>query len=125
MNELKVIEKNFKSKSYLNDGVKYNSIIEMKRDLIELLEVIDISDVFRELYERENYQVECWNEQYWNEQYEGTKVEYKNLNKGSAKAIRNKKYDELIKLMKENNCNYINYINYIISWWSNGEYHYF
>lgn len=97
-----------------------NSIIEMKRDLIELLNEVDISDIFRELSERENYQIECWDYSY---EYSASSVIYEKLNKGSAKVIRNKKYDELLKLMKENNCEIR--IDYVISWWSDCEYHYF
>lgn len=118
--ELEVIEKNFKSGKFLNDEIHYNSIIEMKRDLIELLNEVDISDIFRELSERENYQIECWDYSY---EYSASSVIYEKLNKGSAKVIRNKKYDELLKLMKENNCEIR--IDYVISWWSDCEYHYF
>lgn len=118
--ELEVIEKSFKSGKFLNDNINYNSIIEMKRDLIELLEVIDISDVFRELYERKNYQVECWDYSY---EYSASRVLYKNLNKGSAKAIRNRRNNNIIKLMIEHHCQID--IDYVVSWWSDGEYHYF
>lgn len=118
--ELEVIEKSFKSGKFLNDNINYNSIIEMKRDLIELLEVIDISDVFRELYERKNYQVECWDYSY---EYPASSVIYYNLNKGSAKAIRNRRNNNIIELMMKNNCQID--IDYVVSWWSDGEYHYF
>lgn len=118
--ELEVIEKSFKSGKFLNDNVNYNSIIEMKRDLIELLEEIDISDVFRELNERDNYQVEIYDYSY---PVDTRQVLYKNLNKGSAKAIRNRKNNNIIELMMKNNCDI--HIDYVVSWWSDGEYHYF
>ena len=39
--ELEIIAKYFNNVEFLGDGVKYTSIIEMKRDLSELLEIID------------------------------------------------------------------------------------
>ena len=110
--ELEIIAKYFNNGEFLGDGVKYTSIIEMKRDLSELLEIIDISYVFRELDERDNYQVEIYD-------YSGAEdvssVLYKGLNKGSAKRIRdylwNKMYGKDVD------------IDYVISWWSDGEYH--
>lgn len=118
--ELEVIEKEFKSGRFLGDEVKYTSIIEMKKDLIELLEVIDISDVFRELNERDNYQVEIYDYSY---PVDASSVLYKGLNKGSAKRVRDylwkKVYDD------ENiNVEYLD-IDYVISWWSEGEYHHY
>lgn len=118
--ELEVIEKEFKSGRFLGDEVKYTSIIEMKKDLIELLEVIDISDVFTELHERDNYQVEIYDYSY---PVDTSQVLYKNLNKGTAKRVRDylwkKVYDD------ENiNVEYLD-IDYVISWWSDGEYHHF
>lgn len=118
--ELEVIEKEFKSGRFLGDEVKYTSIIEMKKDLIELLEVIDISDVFRELNERDNYQVEIYDYSY---PVDASSILYKGLNKGSAKRVRDylwkKVYDD------ENiNVEYLD-IDYVISWWSDGEYHHF
>lgn len=118
--ELEVIEKEFKSGRFLGDEVKYTSIIEMKKDLIELLEEIDISDVFRELDERDNYQVEIYDYSY---PVEASSILYKNLNKGSAKRIRDylwkKVYDD-----KNINVEYLD-IDYVISWWSEGEYHHY
>ena len=110
--ELEIIAKYFNNGEFLGDGVKYTSIIEMKRDLSELLEIIDISYVFRELDERDNYQVEIYD-------YSGAEdvssVLYKGLNKGSAKRIRdylwNKMYGKDVD------------IDYVNSWWSDGEYH--
>ena len=118
--ELEVIEKEFKSGNFLGDEVKYTSIIEMKKDLIELLEVIDISDVFRELNERDNYQVEIYDYSY---PVDASSVLYKGLNKGSAKRIRDYLWD---KVCNDENINveYID-IDYVISWWSDGEYHHF
>lgn len=110
--ELEVIERKFKSGEFLGDEVKYTSIIEMKKDLAELLEVIDISDVFRELNERDNYQVEIYDYSY---PVDARSILYKGLNKGSAKRIRdylwNKMYGKDVD------------IDYVISWWSDGEYH--
>ena len=116
--ELEVIERKFKSGEFLGDEVKYTSIIEMKKDLIELLEVIDISDVFRELNERDNYQVEIYDYSY---PVDASSVLYKGLNKGSAKRIRDYLWD---KVCNDENINveYID-IDYVISWWSDGEYH--
>ena len=118
--ELEVIEKEFKSGRFLGDEVKYTSIIEMKKDLTELLEEIDISDVFRELNERDNYQVEIYDYSY---PVDASSVLYKNLNKGSAKRIRdylwNKVYND-----KSINIEYLD-IDYVISWWSDGEYHHY
>lgn len=118
--ELEVIEKEFKSGNFLGDVVKYTSIIEMKRDLIELLEVIDISDVFRELDERDNYQVEIYDYSY---PVDASSILYKGLNKGSAKRIRDYLWK---KLYNDENINveYLD-IDYVISWWSNGEYHHY
>lgn len=116
--ELEVIERKFKSREFLGDGVVYSSITEMKKDLVELLEVIDISDVFRELNERDNYQVEIYDYSY---PVDVSSVLYKGLNKGSAKRIRdylwNKVYND-----KSINIEYLD-IDYVISWWSDGEYH--
>lgn len=118
--ELEVIEKEFKSGRFLGDEVKYTSIIEMKKDLIELLEVIDISDVFRELNERDNYQVEIYDYSY---PVDASYILYKGLNKGSAKRIRDylwkKVYDD-----ESINVEYLD-IDYVISWWSEGEYHHY
>ena len=118
--ELEVIEKEFKSGRFLGDEVKYTSIIEMKRDLVELIEVIDISDVFRELNERDNYQVEIYDYSYL---VDASSILYKGLNKGSAKRIRdylwNKVYND-----DSINVEYLD-IDYVISWWSDGEYHHF
>lgn len=118
--ELEVIEKEFKSGRFLGDEVKYTSIIEMKKDLVELLEEIDISDVFRELNERDNYQVEIYDYSY---PVDASSVLYKNLNKSSAKRIRdylwNKVYND-----KNINIDYLD-IDYVISWWSDGEYHHY
>lgn len=118
--ELEVIEKSFKSGKFLNDNINYNSIIEMKRDLIELLEEIDISDVFRELNERDNYQVEIYDYSY---PVDARQVLYKNLNKGSAKRIRDYLWKKLYN-DESINVEYLD-IDYVISWWSDGEYHYF
>ena len=116
--ELEVIEKEFKSGRFLGDEVKYTSIVEMKRDLVELLEEIDISDVFRELNERDNYQVEIYDYSY---PVDASSILYKGLNKGSAKRIRDylwkKVYDD-----ESINVEYLD-IDYVISWWSDGEYH--
>ena len=110
--ELEIIAKYFNNGEFLGDGVKYTSIIEMKRDLSELLEIIDISYVFRELDERDNYQVEIYDYSY---PVDASSVLYKGLNKGSAKRIRdylwNKMYGQDVD------------IDYVISWWSDGEYH--
>lgn len=118
--ELEVIEREFKSGRFLGDEVKYTSIIEMKRDLVELLEVIDISDVFRELDERDNYQVEIYDYSY---PVNADSVLYKSLNKGSAKRIR----DYLWKKVYNDECINVDYldIDYVISWWSDGEYHHY
>lgn len=118
--ELEVIEKSFKSGKFLNNCTNYSSIVEMKRDLIKLLEEVDISDVFRELHEREDYMVECWDYSY---EYSTSCVMYDSLNKGSAKVIAKRKYDRVIELMKEHNCEIP--IDYIVSWWSDGKYHFF
>lgn len=118
--ELEVIEKEFKSGRFLGDEVKYTSIIEMKKDLIELLEVIDISDVFRELNERDNYQVEIYDYSY---PVDASSILYKGLNKGSAKRVRDylwkKVYDD-----EDIDVDYLD-IDYVISWWSDGEYHHY
>ena len=118
--ELEIIAKYFNDGEFLGDGVKYNSIIEMKRDLSDLLNVIDIAYIFRELDERDNYQVEIYD---WSYPVEASSILYKNLNKGSAKRIRDylwkKVYDD------ENiNVEYLD-IDYVISWWSDGEYHHY
>lgn len=118
--ELEVIEKEFKSGRFLGDEVKYTSIIEMKRDLVELLEEIDISDVFRELNERDNYQVEIYDYSY---PVDASSILYKGLNKGSAKRVRDYLWD---KVYNDENINveYLD-IDYVISWWSEGEYHHY
>ena len=118
--ELEVIEKEFKSGKFLDDEVKYTSIIEMKKDLIELLEVIDISDVFKELNERDNYQVEIYDYSY---PVDAHSILYKGLNKGSAKRIR----DYLWKKVYDDEGIDVDYldIDYVISWWSDGEYHHY
>ena len=118
--ELEVIEKEFKSGRFLGDEVKYTSIIEMKRDLVELLEEIDISDVFRELNERDNYQVEIYDYSY---PVDASSILYNGLNKGSAKRIRDYLWNKLYN-DESINVEYID-IDYVISWWSEGEYHYY
>ena len=118
--ELEVIEKEFKSGRFLGDEVKYTSIIEMKRDLVELLEEIDISDVFLELNERDNYQVEIYDYSY---PVDASQVLYKNLNKGSAKRIRDYLWNKLYN-DESINVEYLD-IDYVISWWSESEYHYY
>lgn len=118
--ELEVIEKEFKSGRFLGDEVKYTSIIEMKRDLVELLEEIDISDVFRELNERDNYQVEIYDYSY---PVDAKSILYKGLNKGSAKRIRDYLWKKLYN-DESINVEYLD-IDYVISWWSEGEYHYY
>ena len=118
--ELEVIEKEFKSGRFLGDEVKYTSIVEMKRDLVELLEVIDISDVFRELNERDNYQVEIYDYSY---PVDASSILYKGLNKGSAKRIRDYLWNKLYN-DESINVEYLN-IDYVISWWSESEYHHF
>ena len=116
--ELEVIEKEFKSGRFLGDEVKYTSIIEMKRDLVELLEVINISDVFRELNERDNYKVEIYDYSY---PVDASSILYKGLNKGSAKRIRDYLWNKLYN-DESINVEYLD-IDYVISWWSEGEYH--
>ena len=118
--ELEVIEKEFKSGRFLGDEVKYTSIIEMKRDLVELLEEIDISDVFRELNERDNYQVEIYDYSY---PVDVSSILYKGLNKGSAKRIRDYLWNKLYN-DESINVEYLD-IDYVISWWSEGEYHHY
>lgn len=118
--ELEVIEKEFKSGRFLGDEVKYTSIIEMKRDLAELLEEIDISDVFRELNERDNYQVEIYDYSY---PVDASSILYKGLNKGSAKRIRDYLWNKLYN-DESINVEYLD-IDYVISWWSEGEYHHY
>jgi len=118
--ELEVIEKEFKSGRFLGDEVKYTSIVEMKRDLVELLEEIDISDVFRELHERDNYQVEIYDYSY---PVDASSILYKGLNKGSAKRIRDYLWNKLYN-DESINVEYLD-IDYVISWWSEGEYHHY
>lgn len=118
--ELEVIEKEFKSGRFLGDEVKYTSIVEMKRDLVELLEEIDISDVFRELNERDNYQVEIYDYSY---PVDAKSILYKGLNKGSAKRIRDYLWNKLYN-DESINIEYLD-IDYVITWWSEGEYHYY
>lgn len=118
--ELEVIEKEFKSGRFLGDEVKYTSIVEMKKDLVELLEEIDISDVFRELNERDNYQVEIYDYSY---PVDASSILYKGLNKGSAKRIRDYLWNKLYN-DESINVEYLD-IDYVISWWSEGEYHYY
>ena len=118
--ELEVIEKEFKSGRFLGDEVKYTSIIEMKRDLVELLEEIDISDVFRELNERDNYQVEIYDYSY---PVDVSSILYKGLNKGSAKRVRDYLWKKLYN-DESINVEYLD-IDYVISWWSEGEYHHY
>lgn len=118
--ELEVIEKEFKSGRFLGDEVKYTSIIEMKKDLTELLEEIDISDVFRELNERDNYQVEIYDYSY---PVDASSILYKGLNKGSAKRIRDYLWNKLYN-DESINVEYLD-IDYVISWWSEGEYHHY
>ena len=118
--ELEVIEKEFKSGRFLGDEVKYTSIIEMKKDLVELLEEIDISDVFRELNERDNYQVEIYDYSYL---VDASSILYKGLNKGSAKRIRDYLWNKLYN-DESINVEYLD-IDYVISWWSEGEYHHY
>ena len=118
--ELEVIERKFESREFLGDGVVYNSITEMKKDLAELLEVIDISDVFRELNERDNYQVEIYD---WSYPVEASSILYKGLNKGSAKRIRDYLWNKLYN-DESINVEYLD-IDYVISWWSDGEYHHY
>ena len=118
--ELEVIEKEFKSGMFLGDEVKYTSIVEMKRDLVELLEVIDISDVFRELNERDNYQVEIYDYSY---PADASSILYKGLNKGSAKRIRDYLWNKLYN-DESINVEYLD-IDYVVSWWSDGEYHHY
>ena len=118
--ELEVIEKEFKSGRFLGDEVKYTSIVEMKRDLVELLEEIDISDVFRELNERDNYQVEIYDYSY---PVDAKSILYKGLNKGSAKRIRDYLWNKLYN-DESINVEYLD-IDYVISWWSEGEYHHY
>lgn len=118
--ELEVIEKEFKSGRFLGDEVKYTSIIEMKRGLIELLEEIDISDVFRELNERDNYQVEIYDDSY---PVDASSVLYKGLNKGSAKRIRDYLWNKLYN-DESINAEYLD-IDYVISRCSEGEYHHY
>lgn len=118
--ELEVIEKEFKSGRFLGDEVKYTSIIEMKRDLVELLEEIDISDVFQELNERDNYQVEIYDYSY---PVDASSILYKGLNKGSAKRIRDYLWNKLYN-DESINVEYLD-IDYVISWWSESEYHHY
>ena len=118
--ELEVIEKEFKSGRFLGDEVKYTSIVEMKRDLVELLEVIDISDVFRELNERDNYQVEIYDYSY---PVDASSILYKGLNKGSAKRVRDYLWNKLYN-DESINVEYLD-IDYVISWLSDGEYHHY
>ena len=118
--ELKKNEKEFKSGRFLGDEVKYTSIVEMKRDLVELLEEIDISDVFRELNERDNYQVEIYDYSY---PVDASSILYKGLNKGSAKRIRDYLWNKLYN-DESINVEYLD-IDYVISWWSEGEYHHY
>lgn len=118
--ELEVIEKEFKSGRFLGDEVKYTSIIEMKKDLTELLEEIDISDVFRELNERDNYQVEIYDYSY---PVDASSILYKGMNKGSAKRIRDYLWNKLYN-DESINVEYLD-IDYVISWWSEGEYHHY
>ena len=118
--ELEVIEKEFKSGRFLGDEVKYTSIIEMKRDLVELLEEIDISDVFREINERDNYQVEIYEYSY---PVDASSILYKGLNKGSAKRIRDYLWNKLYN-DESINVEYLD-IDYVISWLSDGEYHHY
>lgn len=118
--ELEVIEKEFKSGRFLGDEVKYTSIVEMKKDLVELLEEIDISDVFRELNERDNYQVEIYDYSY---PVDASSILYKGLNKGSAKRIRDYLWNKLYN-DESINVEYLD-IDYVISWWSEGEYHHY
>lgn len=118
--ELEVIEKEFKSGRFLGDEVKYTSIVEMKRDLVELLEEIDISDVFRELNERDNYQVEIYDYSY---PVDASSILYEGLNKGSAKRIRDYLWNKLYN-DESINVEYLD-IDYVISWWSEGEYHHY
>lgn len=118
--ELEVIEKEFKSGRFLGDEVKYTLIVEMKKDLVELLEEIDISDVFRELNERDNYQVEIYDYSY---PVDASSILYKGLNKGSAKRIRDYLWNKLYN-DESINVEYLD-IDYVISWWSEGEYHHY
>ena len=118
--ELEVIEKEFKSGRFLGDEVKYTSIIEMKKDLVELLEEIDISDVFKELNERDNYQVEIYDYSY---PVDASSILYKGLNKGSAKRIRDYLWNKLYN-DESINVEYLD-IDYVISWLSDGEYHHY
>ena len=120
LRELEVIEKEFKSGRFLGDEVKYTSIIEMKKDLIELIEEIDISDVFSELDERDNYQVEIYDYSY---PVDASSILYKGLNKGSAKRIRDYLWKKLYN-DESINVEYLD-IDYVISWWSEGEYHHY
>lgn len=112
--ELEVIEKEFKSGRFLGDEVKYTSIIEMKRDLTELLEEIDISDVFREFNEseRNNYRVIQCDDSY--PVYVETEL-YKNLDRRSAINITKRLNNKVFDYECENDCNLgINYtIRYI------------
>lgn len=118
--ELEIIDKYFNNREFLGDGVKYNSIIEMKRDLSDLLNVIDISDVFIELNERDNYQVEIYDYSY---PVDASSILYKGLNKGSAKRIRDYLWNKLYN-DESINIEYLD-IYYVISWWSEGEYHHY
>jgi len=55
--ELKVLEESFKNKTFLGDGVIYNTMIQMKKDFYELMALIDVDYVYPELGERNNYRV--------------------------------------------------------------------
>lgn len=112
--ELEIIAKYFNNGEFLGDGVKYTSIIEMKRDLIELLEIIDIVYIFRELDERDDYQVEIYDYSY---PVDAHSILYKGLNKGSAKRIRDYLWSKIYGQEVD--------IDYVISFWSDGEYHHF
>ena len=122
--ELKVIEKEFKAGRFLGDNEPYDSIVEMKRDLELLLTEIDITDVFPELYERNDYRVEKWDYTDCSDKHVPEDVLYRDLNKGSAKVIRRyverKHWEWLVETQDE----YLDW-DFIISWWSEDGYHYY
>ena len=99
--ELEMIKKYSDNGDFLGDGVEYENIIQMKRDLNQLLELIDVELVFHELHERETYKVVQYESSL---PFDGEFELYTGLNKRSAYNIARRLSDKMYKYECENEC---------------------
>lgn len=118
--ELEVIEKVYNNNSILKADT---SMIQFKKSMYYVKEKcgIDVlNDILGVKDERDNYQVEIYDYSY---PVDASSILYKGLNKGSAKRIRDYLWNKLYN-DESINVEYLD-IDYVISWWSEGEYHYY